>query len=194
MLVKHRDYQYGTERYGTGTTYHVPLPVRNLREMWKSGEEKKFAAWIGKNWKAQPYGVRQVITWKTHLKRWRVSLLNMTSSSSFSTSSCWRCFTVPRYISRVTSYNVNDSFFYSTVFYRWAEDPPTVAQNNNNNIGSVSDPDSLSPVPDPAYRSGSGSNPEPGFWWPKLEKHYSWKNFFIKNRNLLIPRPPSRTS
>ncbi len=43
--------------------------------------------------------------------------------------------------------------------------------------------------PDPAFQV----NPDPGFWWPKIEKIYNWnflKYFLIKNINLLIPRPP----
>ncbi len=36
-----------------------------------------------------------------------------------------------------------------------------------------------------------------GFWWPKIGKIYYWKKlygFVDKNCNLLIPRPPLRTS
>jgi hypothetical protein len=57
----------------------------------------------------------------------------------------------------------------------------------------VSDPDSLIPDPDPAfyaeYRSGSGSNPDPGFWWPKFKKFTAKKNlifFWSKNATYLF--------
>ncbi len=39
----------------------------------------------------------------------------------------------------------------------------------------------------------NGTDPDPGFWWPKIEKKYSWKKiyiFLIKNCNLLLARPP----
>ncbi len=42
------------------------------------------------------------------------------------------------------------------------------------------------------------SNPDPGFWWLKVEKSLQLNKkcniFLIKNCNLLIPRPPLRTS
>ncbi len=41
------------------------------------------------------------------------------------------------------------------------------------------------------------TDPDPGFWRPKTEKNFSKKNkkkFWIKNYNLLIPRPPERKS
>ena len=65
-------------------------------------------------------------------------------------------------------------------------------------MGSVSDPYSFDTDPDLAflaqYRSGSGSNLDPGLWWPKIWKNLQLKKlldfFLISNCNLLIPRPP----
>ncbi len=54
-------------------------------------------------------------------------------------------------------------------------------------VSSVVDPDSLNPETDTG----------PGFWWPKIdEKNITEKYFyifFIKDCNLLIPRPPEST-
>ncbi len=59
---------------------------------------------------------------------------------------------------------------------------------------SVSDPYSFDP--DPAFQAEyqSGSNPDQGFWWPKIEKRSQKKIVLIKNCNLPIPRPPQRRS
>jgi hypothetical protein len=54
-------------------------------------------------------------------------------------------------------------------------------------IVSVLDPDSFD----------TGTDPDPGFWWPKIKKIFSKKNlnfFWIKNYTLSIPRPLERTS
>ncbi len=56
--------------------------------------------------------------------------------------------------------------------------------------------------PDPgssiSSESGSVSNLDPGFWWPKIEEKTTEEILFIffwvKNCNLLIPGPPLRTS
>ncbi len=46
--------------------------------------------------------------------------------------------------------------------------------------------------------SGSRSNPDPGFWWPRTKEKNTAENFsylfLIKNCNLLLPRPPKSTS
>jgi hypothetical protein len=63
------------------------------------------------------------------------------------------------------------------------------------------DLDSLNPDtdtdPDPAFQVNP-DNPEQGFYDQKLKKKNTAENFFylflIKNCNLLIPRPPERTS
>ncbi len=48
------------------------------------------------------------------------------------------------------------------------------------------------------FRLNIDPDPDPGFWWPKILKNLKLKTFDIfflfKNRNLLNPRPPKRTS
>jgi hypothetical protein len=62
-------------------------------------------------------------------------------------------------------------------------------------VTSVSDPDS-----DPEFWLKAYPDPEqdPRLWWAKNEEKNTaekkFKNFWIKNYNLLIPRPPQRTS
>ncbi len=44
-------------------------------------------------------------------------------------------------------------------------------------------------------RLNANSDPDPGFWWPKIGKNLQLDNFFyIKNCYLLIPGPPKRMS
>jgi hypothetical protein len=72
-------------------------------------------------------------------------------------------------------------------------------------ISRVADPHSFQPDPDPdppafqaEYRSGSGSNPDPGLNDQKFKKKITAekkiKVLWIKNYNIPIPRPPLRTS
>ncbi len=46
------------------------------------------------------------------------------------------------------------------------------------------------------FRLNTNQSPDPGVWWPKIGKIYCWKKMlhFFKNFNLLILRPPKRTS
>ncbi len=37
------------------------------------------------------------------------------------------------------------------------------------------------------FNADLDADPDPGFWWPKIVKIYSWKLFLKKNCNLLIP-------
>ncbi len=48
----------------------------------------------------------------------------------------------------------------------------------------------------PHFMLNTNPDLDPGFWWTKIEKFTSWKQFIIiliKNYNLLIPRPSKRT-